>query len=372
MQLNDRISGKIVLLFLMITIFNLSATQCKIFAEETSEQLIERKAQVEGEIDKLTNELANLQQHLDEAIIRFEQTKQEIVQNENDTIQIEAKISERGQIMEERLKVYQTNKSNLTIYIEALFRAETISDILGRVLSVNTILKADQNMLEEYKQDQKKLVELKHRLLILKEELGHQFKQLQQQESNMQLQKLELEANVLKLQEEIAETEERERLEMERTLIEQLLGDLQMLNGEIIFETVENPPAQDENIVQGVEQAKEYIGMPYVWGGMHPSTSFDCSGLIQWSYGQVGIPIPRTAAQQFLASVKIDVKDVLPGDLVFYSYGKGIQHVGIYVGDGLMLNSQNAGVIIEKISGWKQHFVGFGRIIEQNKNAASE
>ena len=218
----------------------------------------------------------------------------------------------------------------------------------------------------------KKLVELKHRLLILKEELGHQFKQLQQQESNMQLQKLELEANVLKLQEEIAETEDRQRLEMERTLIEQLLGDLQMLNGEIIFETVENPPAQDENIVQGVEQAKEYIGMPYVWGGMHPSTSFDCSGLIQWSYGQVGIPIPRTAAQQFLASVKIDVKDVLPGDLVFYSYGKGIQHVGIYVGEGLMLNSQNAGVVIEKISGWKQHFVGFGRIIEQNENAASE
>ena len=332
--------------------------------EESSEVLEQRKVEVEQQIEAMKLKIKEKQQRMDEAIAEFDATVVEIDALTEDMKQLEQKMEQRGVIIEERLKTYQSNKSNFTIYLDAVFRAETIADILGRVSSVNTILEADKEMIEQYEKEQAKLKQLQQQLEQLKKEQQALFQQLQQEESDMQLQQLELEAMVLELQVQIAEAEERERLERERALIEQQLGDLLTLDGLIVVETVDNPPEQVANIANGVGQARKYLGMPYLWGGMHPSTSFDCSGLIQWSYGQAGIAIPRTAAQQFLASVKIDVNDVLPGDLVFFSYGKGIQHVGIYVGNGMMLNSQNAGVVIEKISGWKQHLVGFGRVVK--------
>lgn len=331
--------------------------------EQSSEILQQKKVDVEQQIEAAKLKIEQMQQMMNEAIAEFDATVAEIKQLTEEMAQLELKMEQRGVIIEERLKTYQSNKSNFTIYLDAVFRAETIADILGRISSVNTILDADQDMLEQYEKEQVELQQLQQQLQQLNKEQEALFKQLQQEESDMQLQQLELEATVLELQAQIAEAEERERLERERAVIEQQLGDLYTLGGLIVVETVENPPEQAANIANGVEKAKQYLGMPYFWGGMHPSTSFDCSGLIQWSYGQEGIAIPRTAAQQFLASVKIDVKDVLPGDLVFFSYGKGIQHVGIYVGNGMMLNSQNAGVVIEKISGWKQHLAGFGRVV---------
>ena len=340
--------------------------------QEFSHILEGRKVEVEQKIEETKQKIAQMHQHMNEAIDQFDATVTQIHALTLEIEQLKKKKEQRGVIIEERLKAYQTNKSNFTIFLDSVFHAESISNLLGRISSVNKILDADKQMLEQYEKEQAELQQLQLQLGQLKGEQKALFKQLQQEESEMQLQQLALEATVLELKEQIVQAEERERLERERAVIEQQLGELLTLEGQIIVETVENPPEQLENIVQGVEKAKLYLGMPYLWGGMHPSTSFDCSGLIQWSYGQAGIAIPRTAAQQFLETVKIDVKDVLPGDLVFYSYGKGIQHVGIYVGDGMMLNSQNAGVVIEKISGWKQHLVGFGRVIDSNEKAATD
>lgn len=331
--------------------------------EHSSEVFEQKKVEVEQQMEATKLKIEQMQLLMDEAIAEFDATVAEIQQLTEKMVQLEQKMEQRGFIIEERLKTYQSNKSNFTIYLDAVFRAETIADILGRISSVNTILDADKDMVDQYKKEQVAFQQLQQQLEQLNKEQEALFKQLQQEESDMQLHQLELEATVLELQVQIAEAEGRERIGRERALIEQQLGDLYTLDGLIVVETVENPPEQVANIANGIEKAKQYLGMPYFWGGMHPSTSFDCSGLIQWSYGQAGIAIPRTAAQQFLASVKIDVKDVLPGDLVFFSYGKGIQHVGIYVGNGMMLNSQNAGVVIEKISGWKQHLVGFGRVV---------
>ena len=114
-------------------------------------------------------------------------------------------------------------------------------------------------------------------------------------------------------------------------------------------------------------QAMSALGTPYVWGGASEG-GFDCSGLVVWAYQQVGVSVPRTAAEQFNATARIEQADLLPGDLVFFknTSGPGITHVGIYVGDGHMLNApaQNEVVQIESISSpyWSSHIAGFGRV----------
>ncbi len=120
-----------------------------------------------------------------------------------------------------------------------------------------------------------------------------------------------------------------------------------------------------------VELARLYLGMPYVWGGASPETSFDCSGLVQWVYGQVGVSLPRTAQQQFDATTRVATRDLRPGDPVFFrntypSPGEEITHVGIYVGDGLMINAPSEGKVVSVMpvfSGfWGEHYAGAGRI----------
>ncbi|MEX3623689.1 C40 family peptidase [Viridibacillus arvi] len=120
-----------------------------------------------------------------------------------------------------------------------------------------------------------------------------------------------------------------------------------------------------EVVKKAIAEASKYLGRAYVWGGYTPSMGFDCSGIIQWSYGQQGVKLPRVSRDQYKFTKRISESQAKPGDLVFFAYdGRGtIAHVGIYLGGGQMLNAQNNGVIIEPLGNyWRNFMVGFGRI----------
>lgn len=112
----------------------------------------------------------------------------------------------------------------------------------------------------------------------------------------------------------------------------------------------------------------KFNGDPYVWGGANPSRGFDCSGLMQWSFGQLGINLPRTAQQQYNATIRISPSEAKAGDLVFFrgTYGPPtfVSHVGIYIGNGVMYNSQGKGIGYAKITSkyWAKYSPEFGRI----------
>ncbi|MEV6070908.1 NlpC/P60 family protein [Nocardia sp. NPDC052001] len=86
------------------------------------------------------------------------------------------------------------------------------------------------------------------------------------------------------------------------------------------------------------------IGAPYVWGAVGPE-QFDCSGLVQWAFHQVGKNVPRTSQQQASYGTPVDEKDLRPGDVVFFY--SDISHVGIYAGNGLMLHASTFGVPVQ-------------------------
>jgi len=95
-----------------------------------------------------------------------------------------------------------------------------------------------------------------------------------------------------------------------------------------------------------VNQAKKYLGVRYVYGGTSPK-GFDCSGLVQYVCKSVGISVNRTAASQFSNGKAVNKKDLQPGDLLFFSKGGRISHVGIYVGNGQMIHAPQTGDVVK-------------------------
>ncbi|MCD0484750.1 NlpC/P60 family protein [Streptacidiphilus sp. ASG 303] len=89
--------------------------------------------------------------------------------------------------------------------------------------------------------------------------------------------------------------------------------------------------------------AKTRIGSPYVYGATGPST-FDCSGLTQWSYARAGVSLPRTSEEQANAGTRLTLSQLQPGDLVFFF--SDLHHVGIYAGNGMVLHAPKPGASV--------------------------
>jgi len=123
-----------------------------------------------------------------------------------------------------------------------------------------------------------------------------------------------------------------------------------------------------------ITEAEKYIGYPYVWGGSTPETSFDCSGFVCWVYNTSGVcSIERTTAQGLYDKCEIiPENEVRPGDLIFftgtYETDKEVTHVGIYVGNDMMLHCGNPiGYTSIDADYWNEHFYGFGDLINKEQ-----
>ena len=133
----------------------------------------------------------------------------------------------------------------------------------------------------------------------------------------------------------------------------------------------EIPPEalSDERFAAMIAEAEKYLGYPYVWGGSSPSTSFDCSGFVCWVINHSGVGnVGRTTAQGiFNYTTPIAPSEAKPGDIIFftgtYDSGSAVSHVGIYVGNGMMIHCGNP-ISYASVNTpyWQSHFYSYGRL----------
>ena len=128
--------------------------------------------------------------------------------------------------------------------------------------------------------------------------------------------------------------------------------------------------AADPNFLALMIEAEKYIGYPYVYGAANPDTGFDCSGFVCWVFNQSGVFKTKRLGANGLYSLCQDIprEEARPGDLVFFEKTmgtsvKGITHVGIYVGNNMMIHAGDpVGFADLKSANWAQKIYAFGRL----------
>ena len=129
-----------------------------------------------------------------------------------------------------------------------------------------------------------------------------------------------------------------------------------------------SPEALDDEVFAAIiKEAEKYLGYPYVWGGSSPSTSFDCSGFVSWVINHSGWDVGRLGAQGLCnICTPVSSANVKPGDLVFFTgtYDTpGVSHVGIYVGNNMMIHCGDPISYANLNSNyWQSHFYRYGRL----------
>ena len=141
--------------------------------------------------------------------------------------------------------------------------------------------------------------------------------------------------------------------------------------------TLREGRSASELVSEVIDVAEAELGRRYQYGGTgEPGGGFDCSGLIQYAYDRVGIPLPRRSVEQARAGREIgrDEAALLPGDvLTFSERGRGVTHVGLYMGDGRFIHSASRGVQVSRLGNddpngrwWYRRWVGARRIVERD------
>jgi cell wall-associated NlpC family hydrolase len=110
--------------------------------------------------------------------------------------------------------------------------------------------------------------------------------------------------------------------------------------------------------------AEQEIGKPYQYGAAGPN-SFDCSGLTMWAWEHAGVSLPHSSSDQYNDTTRVSQADVQPGDLIFEDWGGGgpaPSHVGIYVGNGQMVDAPHSGASVEYDPAFRSAYYGAGRV----------
>jgi cell wall-associated NlpC family hydrolase len=106
------------------------------------------------------------------------------------------------------------------------------------------------------------------------------------------------------------------------------------------------------------------VGVPYRWGGSSPSGGFDCSGLVYWAYGRLGVPVPHSSYALYGLGRNVAMSRLRSGDVLFFS---GLGHVGLYIGRGRMVHAPNSGRTVEIVrlrgSHYGSRLVGARRLV---------
>jgi cell wall-associated NlpC family hydrolase len=129
-------------------------------------------------------------------------------------------------------------------------------------------------------------------------------------------------------------------------------------------QSIIEPPVTPTRAERAVRYALAEVGVPYRWGGESPETGFDCSGLVRWAYGRVGIELPHNSYALYGTGRRVAESGMKPGDILFF---EGLGHVGIYLGRGRMVHAPQTGRNVEVVrlgtTNYGSRLIGARRVV---------
>jgi cell wall-associated NlpC family hydrolase len=281
-------------------------------------------------------------------------------------------------------------------YLEVLLGATSFDDFLNRLYAIATVAEANRKLARKLTALQQQMVSQRDAQSQIMERLHQEQAELRQTQATYQSLVAKKEAALRQVNARVGAEQRRQgllesQIRLTQSQIEQIEQETRLIEERMRSRTVTRPsgtafsgsnralsgltsgtaapasraaaPSVNGNAL--VAYAESFIGVPYVWGGTSPD-GFDCSGFTQYVYAHFGIHLGRTALDQFGQGVPVDMDQLQPGDLVFFStYAPGATHVGIYIGNGQMVDAQDEGVTIASIhsSYWAARYIGARRIM---------
>lgn len=334
--------------------------------------VVKKVESLEVEIEKLDSQIEDAMADLDEVNKKITDSKDAIVKTEGEIDTIQKSINEEQKIFGERMEALYINGS--TSYVDVLLEAESFSDFISKIDTVKTLIEYDTQIMKDL--DTKKTTLASKKEVLEKEQVSLVALQ---QESTTKLATLNDKKKEqgtiiadLKAKKDLHAAEiSSYQNEVERAIQAQQASSSSSKpvnsgsSNKGSSNNSSSTPSRGDGDASGMEivnYARQFKGVPYVWGGTSPS-GFDCSGLTSYVYrNAAGISLPRTSKTQANVGTYIGSKGSLqPGDLVFF--GSPTHHVGIYTGNGNYIHAPQTGDVVKEVPMSRSDFTHGRRIL---------
>jgi cell wall-associated NlpC family hydrolase len=325
--------------------------------------------QVLADLDQLDASLGAANERLNLANLRLERVQHEIEENTRALRVARHNLRRSQETIARRLVTLYTKGETSTL--EVILGARSLGEVLNRIDTQNRVSTLDAQVIHQVRTFKTAVKRHASELRRDREHARRLVAERAAQKRSFEAQIVERHQLLSTLNAEIQRMIATQRaLDLQRALaarsryIEAQARQSQSIDISTVGATAETPegaivlPSSQYGGAVGV--ALSFVGTPYVWGGASPG-GFDCSGLVMYAYGQVGVSLPHSSYALWNVGVPVPRDQLQPGDLVFFS---GLGHVGIYMGGGQFVHAPQTGDVV-KVSSIDAHgsFVGARRIL---------
>ena len=320
---------------------NLNAVNAQISEIES------RQASLQAEIDAVDADLVQVLIDINTTKADIEAKKVELAQAEADLAEAKATEEEQYESMKERIRyMYENGDSS---FLTALMGADSFADVLNKVESFSKVYDYDRNLLVEYQNTKLEVENLVNQVAEEEGQLEEIQQTLQEQQKELETVKAEKSSQMDDFETKLAQAQSL-AAEYEATIREQNQVLTSSVNGAATSvstgtsgsSSVSSRPSSSASVGSSSGQAVanyacQFIGNPYVWGGTSLTNGADCSGFVQSVFAHFGISLPRTTWDMENVGTAVSYDQAVAGDIILYD-----GHVGIYMGNGQIVNAINS------------------------------